>query len=120
MELFYKDGEEGDLTNTRFVVYSIYMSNEEVVEFEWDEGNSGKNQKHEVSDQEAEEPFFSERKFIFKDILHSGNEERFRLIGKTKKGRLLLVVFTYRKKKVRIISARDTNKKEEILYEKAN
>jgi len=39
-------------------------------------------------------------------------------MGKTKQGRLLFVVFTIRRKKIRIISARDTNRKEELLYEK--
>ena len=88
-----------------------------VVEFEWDEGNIGKNKKHNVEDKEAEEVFLDERKKIFKDRLHSGGEERFRVIGKTKKGRLLFVVFTKRKNKIRIISARNINKKEVYLYE---
>ena len=90
-----------------------------VVEFEWDKGNIGKNKKHHVEDKEAEEAFLDERKKIFKDKLHSSGEERFRIriIGKTKKGRLLFVVFTIRKGKIRIISARNINKKEVYLYE---
>lgn len=89
----------------------------DALEFEWDEGNIGKNKKHNVEDKEAEEVFLDERKKTFKDKLHSDGEERFRIIGKTKKGRLLFVVFTVRKGKVRIISARDINKKEVYLYE---
>ncbi len=89
------------------------------LEFVWDPGNSGKNeQKHRVSDQEAEEPFFDEKKKIFTDRLHSGKEERFRIVGKTKILRVLFVVFTIRKRQIRIISARDINKKEVHLYEK--
>ena len=88
-----------------------------VLEFEWDKGNIDKNKKHNVEDKEAEEVFLDERKKIFKDRLHSGGEERFRVIGKTKKGRLLFVVFTKRKNKIRIISARNINKKEVYLYE---
>lgn len=57
------------------------------------------------------------KKKIFKDKLHPKGEERFRVIGKTKKGRLLFVVFTIRKEKIRIISARDINRKEVCLYE---
>ena len=38
-------------------------------------------------------------------------------VGKTKTGRLLFVVFTIRENRVRIISARDVNKKEVHLYE---
>lgn len=90
-----------------------------VFEFQWDKGNIDKNlKKHEVKNKEAEEVFFDEKRFIFKDKLHSFGEERFRIIGKTKKKRLLFVVFTKRGKKIRIISARNINKKEVYLYEK--
>jgi len=88
-----------------------------VLEFEWDKGNIGKNRKHKVDDKEAEEVFLDLSKKLFKDHLHSNGEERFRLVGKTKKERLLLIVFTIRKGKVRIISARNINKKEVYLYE---
>lgn len=89
----------------------------EALEFEWDKGNKGKNLKHNVEDKESEEVFQDEHRFIFKDKLHSEGEERFRIIGKTKEGRLLFVVFTMRSKKIRIISSRDINKKEVYLYE---
>jgi len=80
----------------------------EPVEFQWDIGNAGKNvKKHKVQDREAEEPFFDKKHKTFEDILHSRGEERYRIVGKTKKGRLLFVVFTVRDKKVRIITARD-------------
>lgn len=91
----------------------------DVIEFEWDKGNNDKNwEKHSVSNQEAEEVFLDTNRFIFKDHIHSNNEERYRILGKSKEGRLLFVVFTKRKMKIRIISARDTNKKEVVLYEK--
>lgn len=89
-----------------------------VLEFEWDEGNTGKNKKHDVEDKEAEEAFLDEGKVTFKDELHSKLEERFVVLGKTTKNRLLYIVFTKRKKKIRVISARDLNKKEIHLYEK--
>ncbi|OGF75946.1 hypothetical protein A3H65_04465 [Candidatus Giovannonibacteria bacterium RIFCSPLOWO2_02_FULL_45_14] len=88
------------------------------LEFEWDKGNQGKNLlKHVVSDEECEEVFFDERKKILKDVLHSGKEERYLLLGQTKEKRILFIVFTIRKNKIRIISARDLNKKELKLYE---
>jgi len=86
-------------------------------EFEWDKGNIEKNKKHKVEDREAEEVFLDEGKVILKDKLHSQKEERFIVLGKTKKNRLLYLVFTKRKKKIRIISARNINKKEVLLYE---
>ena len=88
------------------------------MEFQWNKGNTGKNfKKHKVKDKEAEELFFDKKHKTFKDKLHSKGEERYRIVGKTKKGRLLFVVFTMRGGKVRIISARDINKKEVYLYE---
>jgi len=85
------------------------------VEFIWDKGNKDKNWlKHRVSNQEGEEAFFDENKKITKDL-----EKRYILLGKTKKNRLLFIVFTIRNKKIRVISARDINKKEVYLYEEA-
>ncbi len=88
-----------------------------VFEFEWDKGNIEKNKKHKVEDREAEEVFFDEGKVILKDKVHSGDEERFVILGLTKKKRLLYIAFTKRNKRIRIISARDINKKEKHLYE---
>jgi uncharacterized DUF497 family protein len=89
----------------------------EPAEFEWDKGNIAKNKKHNVEDRESEEVFFDDHKLIFKDHIHSNKEERLRILGKTKKKRLLFIVFTKRGRKIRIISARDINKKEVFLYE---
>ena len=87
--------------------------------FDWDEANKSKNWiKHNVKTNECEEAFFDQNKVMFNDVLHSGNESRFIILGKTKKQRLLFIVFTIRHKKVRIISARDTDAKERRLYEK--
>ena len=86
------------------------------LEFDWDKGNIGKNKKHNIEDKEAEETFLDKNKVVFKDILHSETEERFILIGRTNKKRLLYMIFTKRKNKIRIISSRDINKKEVKLY----
>ena len=87
--------------------------------FEWDQGNTDKiYRKHKVKSFECEEVFFDENKIIFKNVLHSDKEERYILLGKTKKERLLFLVFTTRQHKIRVVSARDTNKKERGLYEK--
>ncbi len=90
-----------------------------VFEFEWDRGNIGKNKKHDIEDQEIEEIFLDQNKAIFKDLLHSETEERYIILGKTLKDSLLYAVYTIRRRKIRIISARDINKKEVYLYEKA-
>ena len=91
----------------------------QAVEFEWDKGNIGKNKKHRVEDKECEEVFFDENKVVSKDVLHSQAEERFIVLGKTRRDRLLYVAYTMRRNKIRVISARDINKKEVSIYEKA-
>lgn len=90
------------------------------VEFIWDKGNINKNwEKHQVSNKECEEVFFDKNKKITQDPVHSTKEDRYILLGRTKKRRLLYTVFTLRDKKVRIISSRDINQKEKHLYEKS-
>jgi uncharacterized protein len=90
----------------------------EPIEFEWDKGNVEKPQKHGVTPTETEEAFFDENKVLFADWEHSAVEPRVTLLGKTKKGRLLVVTYTIRVKKIRVITARPTNRKEVSLYEK--
>ncbi len=72
----------------------------EAFEFEWDKENIDKNKKHVVKNKESEETFFDKDRFIFKDHIHSGKEERFQILGKTREDRLLFVVFTKRGKKI--------------------
>ena len=89
------------------------------VEFDWDEGNRDKPKNHGVTIDEAEEAFFDDNKVVFNDWGHSAKEKRATLLGKTRKARLLNITYTVRKKKIRIITTRDINKKEVHLYEKA-
>ena len=88
-------------------------------EFEWDGGNIGKNlRKHGVADFEAEEAFFDERVLVLPDLEHAAVEERFHLTGSTRQGRLLLLAFTIRENRIRVISARDASRGERANYEK--
>lgn len=90
-----------------------------IEEFDWDEGNKFKNKlKHNVSFKEAEQVFFDKKSVQFDDIKHSQTEQRVIIIGLTKKKRCLHISFTIRFGKVRIISARDADKKERQYYEK--
>ena len=52
------------------------------------------------------------------DEKHSQYETRFRAMGYTDKDRCLYIVFMVRNNLVRVISARDMNKKERAIYEK--
>lgn len=93
----------------------------QAIQFDWDEGNRDKNRlKHNVEYWECEEVFFDTHKVTLKDALHSNCEQRYILLGKTKQGRLLFVVFTIRGSSIRVIFARDIAKRKEIdLYEQA-
>lgn len=86
--------------------------------FEWDQGNIDKNKlKHSVSKEECEEVFFNQPLRIFDDEVHSGVEKRYGALGKTNKQRRLVVFFTIRNNKIRIISTRDQGKKDRKFYE---
>jgi len=86
-------------------------------EFVWDKGNIDKNLvKHKVDFREAEEIFFNKPVKFYPDKRHSQKEERFIALGITNKSRKLTIIFTKRKNKIRIISARDQNKRERRLY----
>ena len=91
----------------------------EPINFEWDSGNLDKNfLKHGVSNQEAEQVFINKPNLTLKDVKHSLIEVRFMIWGISNNGRNLNVVFTKRDDKIRIISARDMNRKEKQKYEK--
>lgn len=87
--------------------------------FEWDEGNARKNEKHGVTQAEAEQVFFNEPLFITPDESHSESERRYRALGETGNGRDLMIIFTLRQDGtlIRVISARNMNTKERKLYE---
>jgi uncharacterized protein len=92
-----------------------------VVDFEWDSGNSMKNEKHSVSDPEAEQVFFNQPLLVLEDSGHSASEARWHALGRTNEHRLLQVTFTMRAdgSRVRVISARPMHRKEKRIYEQA-
>ena len=69
------------------------------------------------SESVAEQIFSNQPLLLRVDAGHSQEEARYRALGYTNEGRLLFVVFTIRRNLVRIISARDMNKKERVDYE---
>lgn len=86
--------------------------------FEWDEHNSEKNWiKHQVTPSECEQIFFNLPLVVTGDLKHSEKENRFYALGQTDMGRMLFIVFTIRLNKIRIISARDMNRREKEVYE---
>jgi len=87
--------------------------------FDWDQWNVQKNEvKHGVSKLEAESIFYDEDVVIYRDIIHSINEQRYISYGTSIQERVLMCAFTLRRKKIRIISCRPASKKERGIYVK--
>jgi uncharacterized DUF497 family protein len=89
-----------------------------VTGFQWGEGNLLKNwERHQVTAVECEQVFFNQPALAAPDEPHSETEARFYILGQTDSGRELFVVFTTRGNLIRVISARDMNRKERKIYE---
>jgi uncharacterized DUF497 family protein len=87
--------------------------------FEWDQWNVQKNEdKHGVSRLEAESAFYDPHLCLFEDIQHSTpRESRYILYARSLEARVLMVGFTRRGHKIRVITARPASRKERQFYE---
>ncbi len=86
--------------------------------FERDKHNSEKiRTKHDVAPVECEQVFFNIPVIAGDDEKHSETENRFYVLGQTDSCRPLFLVFTVRNDKLRVISARDMNRKERRAYQ---
>ena len=89
------------------------------LKFEWDPEKAAKNlAKHGVSFGEAETVFGDPWGRITTDPRHSAEEERYALLGQSREGRLLTVMFAERADAIRLISARRATPRERRDYEK--
>jgi hypothetical protein len=86
--------------------------------FEWDRNKATSNlDKHGVGFEEAETVFADDFSVTIPDPRHSFEEERFVISGTSSSGRLLVVSFTPRGDKIRLISAREATRSERRRYE---
>jgi hypothetical protein len=89
--------------------------------YTWDEDKNISNfKKHGVTFQEARTVFGDKNVIYLADDKHSGEEERFIVIGKSANSRLLVVCHCYRENDmvIRLISAWKANRTEANLYRK--
>ncbi|MBM4104810.1 MAG: BrnT family toxin [Phycisphaerae bacterium] len=87
-------------------------------EFEWNPRKSASNRrKHGVTFEEAATAFADPRSLNQFDPDHSIDEDRFLLMGKSRLDRILVVSYTDRPPRVRIISARLATRRERNQYE---
>lgn len=88
--------------------------------FEWDSEKARRNRlKHGVSFREAISIFADPWRFTRHDVSHSLDEDRDASIGVTTGGRLVIVFYTYRRDRIRLISARPATWRERRDYEEA-
>lgn len=85
------------------------------MEFEWDDEKERVNiRKHGISFEAAQYVFLDEWRIEWYDEEHSAEEDRYKVLGKV--GAVILVIFTERGKRTRIISARPATAEERRRY----
>lgn len=92
----------------------------EYINFEWDENKNRINKhKHGIDFEEAVTVFYDEMAIVIEDTEHSGEEDRFIILGFSKTAKLLVVCHCYRESDtvVRIISARKATVSEAKQYD---
>lgn len=88
------------------------------LQFEWDENKARTNTaKHAVTFEEASTVFGDSLSITIADPAHSQAEDRFIILGRSHRQRLLVVVHTERGDRIRLISARRASRNECKQYE---
>ncbi len=90
-----------------------------IISIVWDDKKAKENlQKHKVAFKEAQTVFSDPNARMIYDPEHSGEEDRFILLGISAALKLLVVCHCYREddRVIRIISARKANKNEQKQY----
>ena len=88
-----------------------------MLDFEWDSEKARANaQKHGVTFIEASEVFDDNRSSSVRDPDHSAGENRYLIFGMSKSGKHLVVSYTERSDRIRLISARQMTPRERRAY----
>lgn len=95
-----------------------YRYSMDSLRFEWDDQKAQINiKKHGVSFDEAATVFYDTLYLEDYDEAHSDEEDRFKIVGISSNGRLLVVIYIERVDRIRIISSRLATKNERRIYE---
>ena len=92
-----------------------------MIRFDWDPRKNKANfKKHGVSFEEAQGVFFDEDAIVYDDPDHSDEEDRFLIIGRSFKLRVLFVCYCDQPDDsvIRMISARKATSKERFFYDR--
>jgi uncharacterized DUF497 family protein len=88
------------------------------MDFDWDDGNAAKCEKHGLNRAEIE-AIFRAKPRVAPDPKHSAAETRFIAVGRTPGGRAAFVAFCWRAGRIRPISARYMHAREVRRYEES-
>lgn len=85
---------------------------------EWDPGKARANERrHGVRFSDVEQVFYDPFAITIEDLISVG-ERRFVTVGRDGFDRVLVVVYTYNRHVIRVISARKATRNERRVYEK--
>ncbi|MDS3862277.1 BrnT family toxin [Thermosynechococcaceae cyanobacterium BACA0444] len=88
------------------------------LQFEWDDSKAKVNlKKHGVDFDEVATIFCDPYYLEDYDEAHSDQEDRFKIIGMSRDGRVLIAIYIEREGRIRIISSRAATKQEQEIYE---
>ena len=82
--------------------------------FDWDAGNLSHIARHGITPDEAEEAVLIEP--LEADVQPQEREERVLCFGRTKSRRLLTILYTERRGKIRVITAYEMTKQQQRMY----
>lgn len=87
-------------------------------EFQWDDAKARRNaRRHGVRFLEAATVFADPLARTTFDPVHSDFEDRYVITGRSNRGRVLVVVYTERRRTIRIITAHRATRRERRSYE---
>jgi uncharacterized protein len=84
------------------------------MEFDWDSENRKHVARHAITPEEAEEAAVIEPLEAL--IQHRESEQRVLCLGRTRTGRLLTILYTERRGKIRVVTAYEMTKEQQRLY----
>ena len=84
------------------------------MEFDWDAANLGHIARHGIAPNEAEEAVLIDP--LETDVQSHPSEQRVLCFGRAKSGRLLTVLYTERRGKIRVVTAYEMTKLQQRMY----
>jgi uncharacterized DUF497 family protein len=99
----------------------VHILGSEAGGFEWGEPKArGNLRKHGVDFADVTPGFDDERAITVKDMITAVDEQRYLTLGRDARSRILLVAYTCRQDRIRIVSARPASPAERRQYREKN